>query len=386
MSRGRPRKLDPTVPKHIDPRRLPKGAYWDRRDKVWYTILRDPKPRRQRIAAATATLADLHRILEDLDGIERGTVDALLDAFHKSDKFKSLAARTRDDYERQRTIASTWRTAAGPFGKMRCSRLTPPGMQNLIDKVAAGTRRDEEGNLIPTPTKANHLLRYLRRTFAWGANRGYAAANPFKGIEAARERKQRRQPDPVAVKRLTEFAKLRGARKAHTAGSCAPYLWMVIELGYLCRLRPIETLTLADSHVLPTGIHTNRRKGSKDSLVQWNPRLRAVVAAARELRDTETLGKVVPIHAHERRLFVAQDGGPLSKSGLESAWDRLIKSAIAAGIITPEQRFGLHDLKRKGITDTPGTRGEKQLASGHKTEAMLDTYDYSVPAVKPAGR
>jgi len=41
-------------------------------------------------------------------------------------------------------------------------------------------------------------------------------------------------------------------------------------------------------------------------------------------------------------------------------------------------------MKHRGITDTPGTRAEKQLASGHKTEAMLDVYDHSVPRVEPA--
>ena len=38
------------------------------------------------------------------------------------------------------------------------------------------------------------------------------------------------------------------------------------------------------------------------------------------------------------------------------------------------ERFALHDLKRRGITDTPGTRGEKQMASGHKSADMLQVY------------
>ena len=56
-------------------------------------------------------------------------------------------------------------------------------------------------------------------------------------------------------------------------------------------------------------------------------------------------------------------------------------SAIDAGVITTNERFGLHDLKRKGITDTLGTRADKQEASGHKSEAMMDIYDRSVPQV-----
>jgi hypothetical protein len=45
----------------------------------------------------------------------------------------------------------------------------------------------------------------------------------------------------------------------------------------------------------------------------------------------------------------------------------------------------MHDFKRKGITDTVGTRADKQQASGHKDESMMDVYDLSVPLVRPAG-
>lgn len=44
----------------------------------------------------------------------------------------------------------------------------------------------------------------------------------------------------------------------------------------------------------------------------------------------------------------------------------------------------MHDFKRKGITDTLGTRADKQQASGHKDESMMDVYDLSVPTVNPS--
>jgi hypothetical protein len=49
-----------------------------------------------------------------------------------------------------------------------------------------------------------------------------------------------------------------------------------------------------------------------------------------------------------------------------------------------DQRFGLHDLKCKGITDTPGTRADKQQASGHRSESMMDVYDMSVAIADPS--
>lgn len=53
-------------------------------------------------------------------------------------------------------------------------------------------------------------------------------------------------------------------------------------------------------------------------------------------------------------------------------------------VLTEKQRSGMHDFKRKGITDTAGTRADKQQASGHKDESMVDVYDLSVPTVNPS--
>jgi hypothetical protein len=40
-------------------------------------------------------------------------------------------------------------------------------------------------------------------------------------------------------------------------------------------------------------------------------------------------------------------------------------------------------LKRKGITDTPGTTADKQDAAG-LSPAMMKTYDKSLPVVDPS--
>jgi hypothetical protein len=53
-------------------------------------------------------------------------------------------------------------------------------------------------------------------------------------------------------------------------------------------------------------------------------------------------------------------------------------------VIETEERFALHDLKRRGITDTTGTRADKQEASGHRDPKMMDIYDLSIPIVLPS--
>ncbi len=49
--------------------------------------------------------------------------------------------------------------------------------------------------------------------------------------------------------------------------------------------------------------------------------------------------------------------------------------------MTKEEWFGLHDMKRRGIKDTPGGKSSKQDGGGHSDPRMLEVYDLSVPIV-----
>lgn len=384
MKRGRPRKLNPGIPAHIDQHRIPKGVYWHSADRYWYTIIQLPKPHSRKIAGADALLSDLHVEIEKIAGVERSSLGYLLEQFHGSADFKGLMPATKHDYERQRLLCATTNSRVGQLTVLRVSGMSTAFIQQLIDSVAKGSKVDGAGVAIGTPSKANHLLRYLRRVFHWGVTRGLCASNPAKGVYQAKERKRRRLPAPDVYAAVARYAYAGGQLVPRTPGSCAPYLWMVMEIGMLCRLRPVETLTLTDANLLTDGVMTNRRKGSRDNIVKLTPRLRLAVNAALELRKRYST-TVAAIRAQDRPLFLSADGAALSKSGLDSAWQRLMRTAVAAGVITTEQRFGLHDLKRKGITDTKGTRAQKQQASGHREESMLDVYDLDVPLVMPAG-
>lgn len=377
----RPRKHSPDIPAHINQSKIPNGVYYDRRGRGrWYVQYRDEagKLKTERIAGEDATLSELHRIMEQRSGIDRRTLRYLAKQFHESAQLKELAIKTQKDYDYCRAALLEMPTKLNrPLGDLPTSQFSPALVQRLVDKIAA------EG----TPSKANHLLRYLRRLFRWGINRGYCETNPAQGVESAKERKQRRLPELTTIAQLTTFAQQRGQRTRGEKGACAPYLWIVMELAYIGRLRGIEVITLSDANSTADGVMTNRRKGSRDNVVRWYPRLTAAWNAATERRAGiwKAKGTPVPMHPENRPLIVAADGGELRKSSLDTAWQRLIKMAIEEEVITEAQRFGLHDLKRRGITDTKGTRHEKQEASGHRSASMMDTYDLSVPLVYHPG-
>jgi hypothetical protein len=145
-------------------------------------------------------------------------------------------------------------------------------------------------------------------------------------------------------------------------------------------------VTLTDANAQKDGILSNRRKGSRDNVTEWSPELRQAWNAleAYRARVWERRGVATPLRPEDRPLVVSEDGGALTRRALTLAWKRLMRSAIADGVLEEGQRFAMHAFKRRGITDTKG-RAAKQEASGHKTAAMVDVYDFDVPRVRPAG-
>lgn len=378
-NRGAKRKHHPSIPAHIDQAGLPTGVYWDKTGNGrWYTfVLKEGRPSRETIAGPNARNSDLHRYVEEgRGGPPHGTINWMLARFHDSTHFKGLAAATKRDYENCRAIVENFPTKLGiKVGALVAARLSQPNVQSMHEKIV------NQG----TPSKANHVLRYLRGVYKWAGPHLGIKDNPARGILQAKERQRRRLPSEEVYAAVVAYARHGAGLKAHSKGSVAPYLWAVAEIGYLCRLRGIETNTLVEAQGEEAGLRTDRRKGSQNNIVEWSPRLRTAWDALLANRAAVIKRRHQPeqIHAERRYLVISENGEPLTKSGLDSAWQRLIASCVENKIITEEQRFSLHDLKRKGGTDTSGTKADKQQALG-VTEAMMKVYDHSLAIVKPS--
>jgi hypothetical protein len=57
----------------------------------------------------------------------------------------------------------------------------------------------------------------------------------------------------------------------------------------------------------------------------------------------------------------------------------LITEAMRVGVITASERFALHGLKHRGITES-----KDKASGGHRTERMRQRYDHETPLVEPA--
>ena len=168
----RARKHNPHIPPHIDQAAIPAAVFFDHRGKgSWYTLHRDEagRQRRQNIANSSATLGELHRIMEVRNGVDRESLNFLCREYHDSAKFKRLAPKTQESYSWSRDVLVNIPTKLGkPLGELAVRKFTPALIQRLIDRIA------DEG----TPSKAAHALRYLRLVMQWGRNRGYLDSNP----------------------------------------------------------------------------------------------------------------------------------------------------------------------------------------------------------------
>lgn len=373
----RHRKPDPSIPVHIDQSRLPVGCYWNRRDRYWYTI-RAEKPRRKFLAGPDALLSDLHAVMETLDGVDRTSLDYMLGKFEDSPQFKALAAGTQDDYKYCRKVLQGFQTKLGvPFSKLRRASITAPVVQRLVDAIAE-----------THPTKANHVKRYLSSAYRWGGLRMGVKENPAKGVEQAKEKADPRVPTREAMQAMIAFLRARGSLTTRSKGSLAPYVWAVAEIAYRCRMRSVEVRDLTDANATEEGVIVIRRKGSLDNIAGWCPELQEAWDWLRERRETiwAKRRKVIPLAAKDKPLVVNESGQPLSRYTLNSAWRRAMREAIKAGVITANERFGMHGLKHRGVTDSPGQRRDKQDAAGHRSAAMSALYDHELSVYPAAGK
>lgn len=376
--RGRRRALSTVVPSHIDPTKLPQRCYWDPSGRGhWYTKFTvDGKSRRAKIAGPTARLSDLHKIMEHRNGVTVDCLNWLWSKFKESPQFTQLSKSSQDDWSYCSRIIEQHPTKIPGLkvGQVALVEWTPVLMQKLIDQIAK-TRG---------PSAAAHTARYLRRICNWSVLRGYLRSSPVpERFEMPKERQLRRLPTKLVVSNLVTFGQESAGRPAHTKGSCAAYIPWTLVLASRCRLRGIEVFDLTDASLVPAGIVCRRRKGSQDNITQWTPELRQVVQAAQAYRNQlwSEQGRPVPMDPAQRYLLVTDTGGQIKSSTWQSAWRRFLASAIAAGVITEDERFGLHDMKRRGATDTKGTKAQKMDATGHKSRSELDKYDFELPIV-----
>ncbi|CAE6728727.1 Tyrosine recombinase XerC [Xanthomonas arboricola pv. corylina] len=386
--RGRPRKLPVNLPIHIDYSKAPKGIYWDASGNGrWYVLNPHPEGRGHKaktVAQASARMSDLHLIAERRTGAAvRGTISYVIDLFESGLTFSQLASSTQQHYRDYAKAIRLYPLKNGTvLGDAVVDRLTPGVVRRLVDVIAQGRPAEKPGEQdVPGyPTKANHWLRYPRRIFGWAREHDHVQTNPASGVKQVKEKRAHRMPRAEVFRAVQSYARECSTRAPRQKDALPPYLWAAMELAYQARLRGIEVLTLTDAHDIGEELMTNRRKGSRDNLVRKGAQLAEAIQVLQEYRQQvwERRRRPIPLQPADRYLFVGEDGDALTRSGFNTAWQRMMKNALRDTVLTTSERFALHGLKHRGVTDTTK---DKKVASGHKTDAMMHLYDHSLPSV-----
>ena len=362
-------------PLGIDLKKLPVGVYWHERDSYWYTrYFEGGKRKNKRIAGKKATMLDLWQAMEEPD-LTTASFQWMFDKFKESAKWESLSSDSHKSYNNTIRILQEIETKIHGTSLSETDRhkWTPVLMQSVIDKIA-----------IKTPTTSHRVKQNLSALFNWGIRRGHAITNPASICELVKLKPKQRLPSRVLVAKLTEFAISGSNLKPHTKGSIPKAIWKSLELAFLNRLRGIEVRHLTDAHILLDGLMCERTKGSNTNVTLWDDRLRHVINECVVERDAlwKKQNRPYPLRPEHRFLVVNNSGDCLTKSGWQSIWRSFLNRAIKAEIMLEEDWFGLHDIKRRGTTDTEGTAEDKLEATGHKSRAMLPIYDKSIARVK----
>lgn len=168
------RKNNPAIPSWIDQSKLPVGCYWNTRDSYWYTLSRDKKRTRTKIAGHDATMWELNEAMALPTGDV--TLAKLMRDFARSDKFKRLAFSTQKGYVYCEAAVQQFQIGINRyFADAPLSDVTTASIQCMVNAIAATHR-----------AKANYIKRYLSTAFVWGINHGMALSNPAFDVNAAK--------------------------------------------------------------------------------------------------------------------------------------------------------------------------------------------------------
>lgn len=302
-----------------------------------------------KLCPETALISEVWQRYESITCVSapRKTIDWLFQQYLTSGQHSAKSVKTRKEYEKNaRTLSNTITKNNILFGQLDAERITPGVIRKYIDA------RDKK-------VSANREVAFMSVCFSWAVERDLLKTNPCKEVRRNSEKARTRYVTDTEYQQIYNMA------------AQWPHIQCAMELAYMCRMRLCEVLDLKKSDIIDTGLHIRRRKGSRDNITVWNPRLEAVIKACEKLPKTHA--DITDIH-----LIRGQTGDKLTVSGFQTMWQRLMVKAAENGL----ERYTFHDLKAKGISDTTG---DKQQASGHRTAAMIDTYDRKLAEVKPSG-
>lgn len=349
---------DPALPQRV----FAKGASYyyvvaDGKRRIWNRLskIRDGLP---------ALYAALAKFLADESG--QGRMPNLIAEWETEVMVHHATSTRRDEQARNREIADD-------FAEFHARQVTTPDCVTFLSRFSTSKR--QQGR--PTPRTYNLYRSQLRELFRFAEVKGYRdpGTNPVTPIRTKSYRPRTRCPTTSELRRV-KMGCLYGDDGKRTRSGLT--MCCLIELAYLSgqdvsvmiRLREQRDPQFPDEpHVLPEGIFFQRDKTGKAVIIEWTPRLQAVVAALKRMKAERHLKKRAEQRVLTPYLFTKQDGTPLTYEAVANAWQRGLKRSK----VLP---FMFRDIRAAALTDKEELEGMRAAnAMGtHSTE--MQTADY----------
>jgi integrase len=215
------------------------------------------------------------------------------------------------------------------FGKMEPGAIRPVHVAQYHDKRGRAS-----------PIAANRELALMSHLMRFAVRIGRCDTNPCETIQ--------RHPESPRDRYVTndEYNAVWIA--------AAPHLRVLMDLAFLTGQRQGDLVKLTREQLQADGIHFKQGKVGRKLIIAWSDNLRAVITAAGELSAIVNTTYVI----------CSRKGQPYTSSGIQSAWQKLMRRCIAEGILS--ERFTFHDLRAKAGTDDADGR-----LLGHMDERTL---------------
>ncbi|HEY0953290.1 MAG TPA: tyrosine-type recombinase/integrase [Roseateles sp.] len=285
----------------------------------------------------------------DLNGqaADTGTLAWVWGKYKLSRRYLRLAEATRTDY------AQCWEAIKPVLGRMQIGRITAP-------MVARYVRVERQG----AEVRANREKSLLSNLFAHGIDLGVCESNPAKQVRPNEEEPRTSAPRPeLLASFLAWVAKQTPQRRI---------VGLAAEYASLAGNRKVEFLDLAWPQVddeagvvrVKRGKQRGKQRGEIIEEIAISPALRACLDRLKAIRPAKECLYVFP----------TRDNNAYSARGFKTLWQRIVIAAIAAGVITKEDRFTFHDLRAFYATQHKAEKGS--LPDLHKNpETTARVYD-----------
>lgn len=275
--------------------------------------------------------AALRRVL-DLTGSRdsRGTLRWVWEDFKaRSPKWSKLTDGTRADYE------LAWKQIDRVLGDDPIAAIQSPHVARYVHVERAAA-----------PRRANIEKSLLSRLFGHGIKLGVCTINATIGVEPHDSEARSEAPDVAVLARFVEWVG-RQSPQRRVVGLAAEY-------ASLAGNRQVEFLPLTWRQVdrvagVVRTVRAKQRGKRREQVVEVidiTPRLAEVLDRLQAIRAGDC--------AH---VFPTQDGNPYSTRGFKTLWQRIVRAAIKAGVLTAETRFTFHDLRAYYATQHKVERG-----------------------------